>query len=44
VAVDNGNSIRVGNGDLVRGDPDQLAVLCVCFVDSQVSATQTALI
>lgn len=44
VAIDNGNSIRVGNGDLVRRDPHQFAVLCVCFVDGQVSATQTALV
>lgn len=44
MAVDNGNGIRIGNGDLVRRDPDQLAVLCVCLVDGQVSATQTALV
>ena len=44
MAVDNGDSIRVGNGDLVRRDPNQFAVLCVCFVYSQVPATQTALV
>ena len=44
MSVDNGDGIRIGNGDLVRRDPDQLAILRMCFVDSQVPATQTTLV
>jgi hypothetical protein len=43
VAVDDRNGIRVCNRDLVRRDSNQFAVLCMCLMNSQVSATQTAL-
>ena len=43
VAVDDRDSIRVGDRDLVRRDSNQFAILCMCLVNSQVSATQTAL-
>lgn len=44
VTVDDWDSIRVRNGNLVRLDSDQFAVLCVGLVDGHVSAAKTALV
>jgi len=44
VPVYNGNSIWIGHRDMVRLDPDELAVSLVGIVDHEVSTTSSALV
>ncbi len=44
MTVDYWNSIRVCNADMIRLYADQRAVLLMCFIDSEVTASTTALV